>query len=359
MSESTHKSLYYPNQEIKYGFHIVKKATLVKSITLKLDTPMTAYQIYVANRSKRVLKSNMADVMETRELLQIHNKYLAIHACLLYNLAGCPRHKKDPNFLRALETTCAALTSELDIGAALGAGGVVVHIGSCIDTEKGISTIAYSIKNCLKRDTAAAKLFAKRLKISLDEFKKQRMILLENSAGEGSKLGKNLEEIGAIIKQVPDRFKSQVGVCIDTAHAFGAGLYDWGKPSEVIRFYEDFDRIVGLKFLKLFHLNDSRCSDQKAHNAPFNSKKDRHENLGLGYIFGDGVGDPTETSRMDGLKEFFKQAIDHHIPIIGEPPAKSRDLSSAGPGGKQDWAVVRGLLSDSPHPLATVAKSKM
>ena len=153
-----------------------------------------------------------------------------------------------------------------------------------------------------------------------------------------------MEDIRDILKEVPDNLRSQVKVCIDTAHGYGAGIYQWGDPSEITKFYKDFDKIVGLEYLEVFHLNDSRRSEKKANNAYFGSKKDRHENLGLGYIFDDSNG------VSEGLKEFFLQAYKRKIPIIGEPPSKT-DAGDEGPGWLRDWPYVCDLLKDTKYPI--------
>jgi len=123
-------------------------------------------------------------------------------------------------------------------------------------------------------------------------------------------------------------------VCIDTAHGFGKGLYDWGKPGEIECFYDDFDRIIGLEYLEVFHFNDSCRSDDKRLDAPFGSRKDRHQNLGLGYVFG------TE-ERIPQVLTFMQMAREHDIPVIGEPPGPS----------ELDFVLVESLTRDTEHPL--------
>lgn len=325
----------------KYGYHVNKKRSLAYTVQSVLDRPVTAFQVCIASpRGKAKPKLDMDvvdDILKTRELLYSHHKglYMVVHGSLCYNLCGAVDHRDDPKFTTKVESTCNGLTGELDIGAALEIG-IVVHIGSCKKKEKGMHTIAKIIENVLTRDSPESKILAKELKISVGKFKKRRMIILENAAGEGSKIGSILEDIGEIYSLLSKDLIPQVKVCIDTQHAFGAGLYHWGDPKEVRRFYTDFDKIIGLKHLEVFHLNDSR--------VPFNSHKDRHENLGLGYIFEDGD---------EGLIEFFKQARRRQIPIIGEPPKKSAD-GGDGPGGLQDWPYVCDLLEGTKYPLMTV-----
>lgn len=96
------------------------------------------------------------------------------------------------------------------------------------------------------------------------------IILLETMAGKGTEIGKNFNEIRKIIDGIID--KSRIGVCFDTCHTHDAG-YDLSNFDKVI---EEFDSIVGIKYIKCFHINDSK--------NPINSHKDRHENIGKGFI---------------------------------------------------------------------------
>ncbi len=348
--------IVFKDTDYKYGFHVTKQSTLTKTVQRVISTmPFTAFQTCIANpRGKNIPQFDVNDVIKARKLLEENEVYMCVHGSLLYNLAGSVTHRDDPCFSRKCESTCSALTGELDVCAGLGCG-VVVHIGACKKRKEGIVTIGKLIENVLTRNSKASNELAKGLGISIEEFKKRRKIILENAAGEGNKIGSTLEDIREIIKEIPDNLKSQVKVCIDTAHAFGAGIYNWGVPKEVKHFYKDFDKIVGLEYLEVFHLNDSRQSKKKANNAYYGRRKDRHENLGLGHIFHDVPDDPNEPDipyhhGSDGLKEFLLQAYKRKIPIIGEPPQKT-DEGGEGPGGLRDWQYVCDLLLHTKYPL--------
>jgi len=352
--------LVFYDTDYRYGFHVSKSATLTDTVKHVVnDLPFSNFQTYVGNpRSNSVSSCDIDDIIDAREHLRLNDLKMFIHGCLLYNLCGAPNHRKDSKFDYNVKNTCDGLSVELDIAAGLGCGGVVVHPNSCHDVKKGLFTASKTIEVVLTKNTTESKQISKRLGITCDNFKKNRRILLENSSHEGGKRGWNLEELGQMIKGVPEHLRNQVGVCIDTAHAYGAGIYDFGKISDITKFYKDFEREIGMKHLWLFHLNDSKCSTKKAENAYFGSHKDRHENLGMGYIFG---GDKDylkkyediekeenlpvlEDSKRNALKEFFLQAYTRKIPIIGEPPAKSF-------GGVYDWETVCDMLEDTKFPL--------
>lgn len=96
-------------------------------------------------------------------------------------------------------------------------------------------------------------------------------VLLETMAGKGSEIGRSFEELKGILDQV--ELKEHMGVCLDTCHVYDGG-YDIAENLDGV--LEDFDRIIGLEFLKAVHVNDSK--------NPIGSHKDRHEKLGEGSI---------------------------------------------------------------------------
>jgi len=97
--------------------------------------------------------------------------------------------------------------------------------------------------------------------------------VIENTAGQGTNLGYRFEHLARIIDNVSD--KTRVGVCLDTCHLHGAG-YDIRSAAAFEKTMEEFDRLVGLRFLSALHLNDSK--------KDFNSRVDRHESIGKGGL---------------------------------------------------------------------------
>ncbi len=97
--------------------------------------------------------------------------------------------------------------------------------------------------------------------------------VIENTAGQGTNLGWRFEHLAHIIDKVED--KSRVGVCLDTCHTFTAG-YDLRTKEACEHTFSEFDRIVGMHYLRAMHLNDSKI--------PLGGKVDRHHSLGKGEI---------------------------------------------------------------------------
>lgn len=144
------------------------------------------------------------------------------------------------------------------------------------------------------------RLIAESINIALQETSSV-IAVIENTSGQGSNIGFKFEHLNYIIGLVDD--KTRVGVCIDTCHAFTAG-YDLKSKNGFDRTFNDFETIVGFKYLKGMHLNDTKKG--------LGSRVDRHENLGDGLLGIDPfrwiIADP----RFDG------------IPLILETPDESK-----------------------------------
>ncbi|MDO9340666.1 MAG: deoxyribonuclease IV [Bacteroidales bacterium] len=148
------------------------------------------------------------------------------------------------------------------------------------------------IEECLKR-------IAESINIVLGKTKGVTAVI-ENTAGQGTNLGHTFEQLRAIIDNVED--KSRVGVCIDTCHAFTSG-YDVKSPEGFKKTFEKFNEVIGFKYLKGMHLNDSK--------KEFATRIDRHENIGKGFLGEDVFRMLMNDSRFD------------NIPLILETPEES------------------------------------
>ena len=99
------------------------------------------------------------------------------------------------------------------------------------------------------------------------------MVLLEQTAGQGTSIGARFEHLAAILAEAHGH--ARLGVCLDTCHLLAAG-YDVCSPEGYAETFEQFGRLVGFGRLKLFHLNDSK--------KPLGSRVDRHEHIGQGFL---------------------------------------------------------------------------
>jgi deoxyribonuclease-4 len=121
------------------------------------------------------------------------------------------------------------------------------------------------------------------------------IFVIETTAGQGSNLGYKFEHLAYIIDKVED--KERIGVCIDTAHIFAAG-YDIRTKEAYEKTMKEFDEIVGFKYLKGMHINDSK--------AKFASRVDRHHSLGKGEI------------GLDAFKFIMQDERINNIPLVLE-----------------------------------------
>jgi deoxyribonuclease-4 len=198
------------------------------------------------------------------------------HDSYLINL-GHP--EKEP-----LEKSRSSFLDEMERCEKLGLDRLNFHPGShlkAISEEESLSRIAESIN------------------IVLDKTKGVTAVI-ENTAGQGTNLGYKFEHIRFIIDKVED--KSRVGICIDTCHAYTAG-YNLKTPEGFTETFRLFDEIVGFKYLRGMHINDSK--------KEFATRVDRHENIGKGFLGEETFAILMNDDRFD------------NIPLILETPEES------------------------------------
>jgi deoxyribonuclease-4 len=156
---------------------------------------------------------------------------------------------------------------------------------------------------------------------AFEKVKNPVILLMENTAGQGTEIGYTFDQIKRIIENVHEH--QRMGVCLDTAHSFEAG-YDLSNKDGLERTLETFDQTIGLKRLHLLHLNDSK--------TPLGSKKDRHWHIGEGYI------------GLEGFRNLINHPLLRHLPGIMETPRKDtvEDL--------KNMEVIRSLVALPPFP---------
>lgn len=183
------------------------------------------------------------------EELGFSPNHILPHASYLINL-GHPENE-------SLDKSRAAFLDEMTRCEQLGLNRFNFHPGSHlnkVDVDKCLDTIAESINITLDKTNGVA-------------------AVLENTAGQGTNLGFSFEHLAHIIDKVED--KTRVGVCIDTAHALAAGFEIRTKEGFKSTF-DSFDKIVGFKYLRGMHINDSK--------KDVGTRVDRHDSLGDGVM---------------------------------------------------------------------------
>ncbi|KAI1933706.1 DNA-(apurinic or apyrimidinic site) lyase [Ophidiomyces ophidiicola] len=125
--------------------------------------------------------------------------------------------------------------------------------------------------------------------------------VLETTCGHGTTIGGPLEHFRSLIELIPESYHSRLGICLDTCHTFAAG-YDLRTPDTWNAFMKEFDEVVGLKFLKALHINDSK--------TPFGSKRDLHANIGTGFLGLRAFHNVMNDKRLEGLPMILETPID-------------------------------------------------
>jgi deoxyribonuclease IV len=189
-----------------------------------------------------------------------------------------------------------SLQGEIDIMNQLG-GSVVIHPNSPA-VKGGPTNKQNGHPDYIPQYTKAITTMTNNLKKL--KFVHPYTLLLEPPAGEGQKIGWSFDQMALIAKQLKEN-NLDVGFCIDTCHAFGAGLSKFDTVEATQKFFNELDNIGVLKLVKCIHLNDSVC--------PFGSMKDQHAFVSKGLIWSHG---------LEGLVELIKICKEHKIDIICE-----------------------------------------
>jgi len=195
-----------------------------------------------------------------------------------------------------------ALVIELGRCAALGIRHLVIHPGAHrgAGEKAGLRRIADAINEAFERTH----------KMAVE-------IVLEITAGQGTSLGHRFEHLAQLVEWSTD--KARMGVCFDTCHAVAAG-YDFRTRQGYEATFREFDQVVGLDLLRVFHLNDSKRA--------LGSRVDRHEQIGQGAL------------GLEPFRMLLNDARFQHLPMILETP-KGPDMQE----DRENLAVLRSLMA--------------
>lgn len=278
------------------GAHVSISGSIALSVDRARELGCTTFQIFTRNPRGWISKKLKDEEVEefVRKRREAGYKIVVAHMPYLPNIAS-------PEAL-SWRRSVKSLTEELQRCEMLGLDYLVCHIGSHMGKglEKGIAQVARAVNETISRVETKC------------------MILLENMAGQKNSVGSYFPHIRAILDKIDDQ--KRVGVCLDTCHLYAAG-YDIAVKEGLENTLSEFDESVGLKTLKVLHLNDSR--------GKLGSHLDRHEHIGRGYIGEEG----------------FRIIVNHkslrNLPMILETPQDDYG------GYEVDLEVVRRLLHDA------------
>ena len=253
-------------------------------------------QIFLSNQRQwktTPLTSEM--VAEFRQQWEENNHLpVAAHDSYLINLAA-----PDPT---TLEKSVTAFAGELERAATLGIPFLITHPGSHrgVGGEAGLERFVENMDHAITRSKTSSV-----------------MVLIENTAGQGTNLGSTFEESSFIINE--SQYGQYLGVCFDISHAFAAG-YDMRTQVASEDTLSKFDQIIGLERLKFFHLNDSK--------RPLGSRVDLHEHIGKGEI------------GLAGFRMLLNDQRFQEHPMVLETP-KGKELKE----DKKNLRVLRSLIA--------------
>ena len=269
------------------GAHVRFSNNIFSSLQDAVNQGMYSCQFFMGSpKSYNRQKISQEDIINSKKIVERFPMNVFSHFPYIANLNGSVKSLawngdssqdiKTSIMIKELEYELSILSNFNTL-----ANGVVIHPGCYPDKLIGLDTIAKTINKL--------------------NFYTHSKLLLENCAGEGRKLCKDFQEISRIFEGIDSSKKDNVGVCVDTAHIWGQGDYDLRRCDEVDRMFYDFERYIGLDKFNLLHLNDSKVC--------LGSKKDRHENLGEGYIWGES---------FESLIYLLNRCKENNIPMVLE-----------------------------------------
>ena len=289
--------------ELIIGSHVSfnNKDQLLGSVKEAVSYGSNTFMFYTgAPQNTRRGEINDFVTLEAYKLMKENNIELdkvIVHAPYIVNLANPDN----------MEFSIDFLTNEVERCNLLGMKYLVLHPGSSVNVsrEEGISNIIKGLNAILTNNNNIC-------------------ICLETMAGKGNELGRNFLELKEIIDGV--NFKDSIGVCMDTCHLFDSGI----DITDFDKVLDDFDKQIGLNYLKCIHINDSKNI--------FSSHKDRHENIGYGNIGFDTL-----------IKIIYNERI-KNIPKILETPYVGKtddDKERIYPPYKYEIEMIRNKKFDT------------
>ncbi|MFB5758877.1 deoxyribonuclease IV [Paenibacillus medicaginis] len=275
------------------GAHVSTRRGFYKAAQRAREAGALSFQYFPKNPRSLALKTlDVPDAEACRGYCADHHLISIAHSPYPVNpAAGASRGEA------AYALMVASLLNDLEIAEACGSVGIVVHFGHLRSSDplEGYKNIIGCLDAVLGRWTGKAK------------------ILLENQAGDHGSMGTTLEEMVQI--RSLSKFPARIGFCLDTCHAFAAGLWNGGVDESLL------DKGVQLGYwdaLCAVHLNDSRY--------PGGERKDRHARVGSGYI------------GELGFRWLLGQRPFQHIPLIMETEQGSDGTHRADIRKVWEWA---------------------
>ncbi len=306
----------------KIGAHVSSAISLENSFKKALEIGAEAIQIFISPPQQWAYVDHDQNEIErfkkAADDTNIGPNF--IHGSYLINLGSTnPEH---------LQKSIEWLVYALNLAEKLGIKGIIFHTGSHKgrDFKEVVPQVAKALKKILEYTSHFEQPNNNNnysLKTESEEaIRNLPYLILETSAGSGSTIGDTFEELGQILKEVRNISTSlsadRLKICLDTQHVFAAG-YDIKSKQKLNQVLEEFDKQVGLENLITIHANDSMTE--------FKSKRDRHANIGEGFI------------GLDGFKNIINHPKLKEMTFILEVPGIER----SGPD-KENIQKLKSLI---------------
>lgn len=287
-----------------FGAHLSSSGGIDKAVERAVGIGADAVQVFVQSpRMWRPIVHKEEQVERFRELRERHLQGAVAHAIYLINVAS-----DDPELW---ERGATALDHTMVMGARLGLDAVIFHPGSHKGAETGLDGCVDLIARACLRAIEAGEAEGERLGVE------PPYLLLENSAGQGGTIGRDVSELATIVDECDGH--ERLGVCLDSCHWWVSGV-DVTDRGVLDACLAELDDAIGPERLRALHLNDSL--------APLGSNRDRHANIGEGEI-GDGLATFLGHPRFDGLGAYLEVAGDGDGTRV-QDVQRSRKLRAVG-----------------------------
>jgi apurinic endonuclease APN1 len=319
----------------KIGCHASITPSILDGIKYIESIGGSTIQIFTGSNQSSSLKSKQNLTPETKTeiktYLQSKDLYLFIHAIYLLNFCAFPPENKRIHYAHQ------NIIYDLEVGQEIGAKGVVLHIGvqKTMPKEEVYSNMINNIIHILVKTNKSAP---------------DVKLLLETPAGQGTQIATTLPELAELWSGVLNKMREMIstksmtttqfnkcqerlGFCLDTAHLFSSGI-DLRSRTQVKHYLNQFDKLIGLHNVELIHLNDSK--------APLNSRRDIHQGIGDGFIFGKQHLD-REKRYLSSLKEIIFYAKKNKVPVVLETHKAGSPKNPNGELYAQEIALLHQL----------------
>jgi deoxyribonuclease-4 len=274
----------------RIGIHASIAGGLRNAVSSAVETACDCFQIFARNPrgwlAHPLARDEIFAFRTARDKAELWP--LAVHSVYLINLAA-----SDSVLLaRSREAFRGEIKRSIDLGAEY----LVVHPGSArgADAETAIAVAVESVREC----TRGLKLRGAPTNADQAGRNNALTILIENSAGQGSSIGCDFEQIAQILAALDEL---PVDVCLDTAHTFASG-YDISTEAGLESTIRAIDGSFGFDRIKLIHCNDSK--------SPLNSRVDRHQHIGLGHIGADAFRRLTHNLKFSRVPFILETPVD-------------------------------------------------